>query len=95
MMQGGGFKAMGSSLGGMALGVGGLAPAQQQVTAVPAWAFVVGAIVVLAIGVIWVLWEEKEETPQVKEAPAAEEAALAEPEAEPAAEEAPSPEPDD
>ena len=94
-MQGSRFEAMSSALGGMALGVGGLAPAQQQVTAVPAWAFVVGAIVVLAIGVIWVLWEEKEETHQVKEAPAVEEAAPAEPEAGPAAEEAPSPEPDD
>jgi hypothetical protein len=78
-MQGNGFKAMGSSLGGVALGV------QQQVPAVPVWAFVIGAIVVLAIGVIWVLWEEKEETPQEQEAPAGEEAALAEPEAEPAA----------
>ncbi len=94
-MQGSGSKAMGLSLGGMALGVGWLAPTQQQATAVPVWAFVVGAIVVLAIGVIWVLWEEKEETPQETEAPVAEEAAPAEPEAEPGAEESPSPEPDD
>ena len=72
-----GFAAMGSPLGGTALGIGFLAQAQSRPFVIPVWLFLLLALAVIIFGVIWVLYEEKEKAPKEEELPAAPEVAPA------------------
>jgi predicted flap endonuclease-1-like 5' DNA nuclease len=88
-----GLKAMYSSLGGMALGIGFLAQEPPgRPLGIPMWGWILLFALVIIVAVIWVLREEEQEATQKEEAPepAAVRATLAVEEAAP-----PLPEPDD
>ena len=96
-MQRNGLRAMGSPLGGVALGIGFLAQEPpRRPLGIPMWGWILLFVLVIVVAVIWVLREEEQEAAQKEEEPEG----VLEPEAEPATlavEEAPPPplEPDD